>query len=77
MPVWNSEEENERETFIIFVEDDEIEVEGEITAEKVKDVASSHRIADFHVRDTSGHQVGDEIFPIKENVVISPINKAG
>jgi hypothetical protein len=73
---WSTERTVEEKN-IVFVEDDEIEVAGEITADKVKEIANDHGIKNFHVRNTDGKKITAGIFPVSENLVISAINKAG
>lgn len=76
MDEWSVDEAQE-EGNTIFIEDDEVLVEGEITAPTVRDIAREHGIKNFHVRNTQGQKISPADFPVKESIIISAVNKAG
>ncbi len=77
MDEWSVDETETERTYTIFIEDDEVLVEGEITAPTVKDIAKEHGVKNFHVRNTQGHKISPADFPVKESIIISAVNKAG
>ena len=61
----------ETEGTAIHVGNDVLPVEGQITADKVKEVARSHGIRNFNVEDADGNELGATDFPRNGHVYIS------
>lgn len=66
------------EEFAILVGDNEVEkIENEITAEDVRRVARAQGIKQLGVRTTDGEKLTPEDFPVKQDIVLFQVNKAG
>ncbi len=66
------------EEFAILVGDNEVEkIENEITSEDVRRVARAQGIKQLGVRTTDGEKLAPEAFPVKQDVVLFQVNKAG
>lgn len=50
-------------------------VEGEITADKVKDVARDNGVKNFKVEDSEGNGLNTEAFPYDGDVVVNEYNE--
>jgi hypothetical protein len=74
---WNVEEEATEKLKLYIDGEVKEEFDGEITAEDVKRVAREHELKNISVRDTLGAKLGENAFPLTQNVVISQVNKAG
>jgi hypothetical protein len=55
----------------------EVSFEEEITAEDIRKVARDNGIKNLGVKNTAGAELDPEDFPVKENIVIFQVNKAG
>jgi len=53
-----------------------VEIDGEITAEKIKEVAREHGIKKFIVKDADGNTLNPSDFPYTGEVTIEEYNEA-
>jgi|PlaIllAssembly_1097288.scaffolds.fasta_scaffold612107_2 hypothetical protein len=68
----------ESETYVIYYNCDVVgEFENEITAANVRDTAINLGIKQLSVTDEYGDELEDYDFPVKQNVTIAQVNKAG
>jgi len=70
--VWEVEEEN----VIHLPSGESIAIEGEITAEKIKEIARSRGIKKFTVEDEEGHTLTASDFPRSGEIYIKEYNEA-
>lgn len=72
---WTTEDETEDGTFTVTAGNYNMNIEDEVTAADVQDVAKDEGIKKFKVEDEDGNELDQAEFPIQSNVVVKEYNE--